>query len=325
MKSASTQFMKAMEITPSGLREATLPIPTPTEDELLIRVAYIGVNRADAMQVAGSYPAPQGASPLPGLEVSGTIAAMGNNVADWQVGEPVCALLNGGGYAEYVTVPASQCLSIPNGLSLPQAATLPEAAATSVMALLNEANLKQGERVLLHGGTSGVGIIMAQIARGLGAEVVATVGSDEKCKLLQSLGITAINHRTAPFAGQIQGGVDVIVDILGGPQLATHLKLLNKNGRLISLAMLNGSLVESVKLAPLLFNHLQIRGATLRSRTLIEKAALVAKTREIVWPMLAAGVVKPFVDRVYPLLEAEKALERMQERLHIGKILLEVP
>jgi putative PIG3 family NAD(P)H quinone oxidoreductase len=317
--------MQAMEITPSGLRETTLPIPSPAAGEVLMRVAYSGVNRADVMQLAGNYPPPVGASPLPGLEVSGTISAIGESVTGWQLGDSVCALLSGGGYAEFATAPALQCLPIPNGLSLAQAATLPEAAATSVMALLNEANLKAGERVLIHGGTSGVGILIAQIARGLGAEVIATVGSDEKCALLQSLGITAINHRTAPFAQQIVGGVDVIVDILGGPQFATHLKLLNKNGRLVSLAMLEGSLVESVKLAPMLLNHLQIRGATLRSRTPIEKTMIIQQVREIIWPMIESGGVKPFIDRTYPLKQAEKALGRMQERLHIGKILLEVP
>ena len=324
MHSPNPPSMQAMEIKASRLREVTLPAPLPAADELQIRVAYIGINRADTMQVAGNYPAPEGASPLPGLEVSGTISAVGEQVSGWRVGDTVCALLNGGGYAEYATVPAAQCLPVPANMSLAEAATLPEAAATSVMALLNEANLKAGERVLIHGGTSGVGIIMAQIARGLGAEVIAIAGTDKKCALLQSLGITAINHRTAPFAEQITGGVDVIVDILGGPSFATHLKLLRRGGRLVSLAMLEGALVESAKLTPILLNHLQIRGATLRSRTAVEKAALIAKVRETVWPMVEAGAVKPFVDRVYPLAEAEKALERMQERLHIGKILLEV-
>lgn len=322
--------MQAMEIQGGALRQVTLPDPTPQPGEVLIRVAYAGVNRADALQVAGKYPAPQGASPLPGLEVSGTIAALGRDVTGWMVGDAVIALLAGGGYAEMATAPASQLLAVPSSMGLRAAASLPEALATTAMALVEEAHLKAGERVLLHGGASGVGPVMAQAARLLGATVFATVGSQEKANLLQSLGITPIEHRIKPFADQVMEatggqGVDVIIDILGGPQFSTHLMLLRPGGRLVSLAMLEGPVVESGKISPILLKGLRVSGAMLRQRTPAQKAHLFEIIIEKLWPHVASGALKPFIDQVFPLSKAEKALARMQERLHLGKILLEVP
>ena len=322
--------MQAMEIRANTLVSTTLPVPAPAAGELLIRVAYAGVNRADILQIEGNYAPPEGASPLPGLEVSGWVAALGDGVKGFALGQQVCALLSGGGYAEYAVAPAAQTLTLPTGMDLKEAATLPEAAATSVMALANEGALKADERVLIHGASSGVGLMMAQIAKHWGAEVLGVVGSDEKVKLLNDLNIRAINHRAAPFAEQVMAathgeGVDVIIDTLGGPMLETHLRLLRKNGRLVSLAMLEGSAIPAgCKMTRLLMNHLTWRGATLRSRSHAEKATIMETVRANVWPALANGSIRPRIDSCFALADAKKALLRMQERLHMGKILLEV-
>lgn len=326
--------MHGMVIDAGRLRLATLPLPSPAAGDVLIRMAYAGVNRADLLQCEGKYEAPEGASPLPGLEISGHIAALGAGVSGFSLHQPVCALLAGGGYADYATAPATQVLPLPAGVDLAAAATLPEAAATSVMALLSEGALQTGERVLIHGGASGLGILMTQIARALGAEVFATVGSEEKAQLLQQYGITAINHRRAPFAPQLMditralpggkpAGVDLIIDTLGAPALEAHLRLLRPRGRLVTLAMLEGSaLPPEVKMTRLLMHQLRWHGATLRNRTPAEKAALMEMVATRVWPALAEGRIHPVIDRVFALAEAEKALTRMQERLHLGKILL---
>ena len=316
--------MHALEIRDGALVPCRLPVPVAAPGEQLIRVAYVGVNRADILQIAGDYAPPAGASPLPGLEVSGWLASGAN------AGDAVCALLSGGGYAEYVTAPAGQVLPLPPGIDLKQAASLPEAAATSAMALGDAGHLHPGERVLIHGGSSGVGILMVQYAKLLGAEVFATVGSAEKQSFLETFGVHALNYRTAPFADQLLAatggdGVDLIIDTLGGPQFATHLRLLRRGGRLVSLAMLEGSaLPAETKMTRILMNHLNICGATLRSRTPVEKAALMAQVQAFLWPALANGGVRPVIDSVFALADAKKALLRMQERLHMGKILLEV-
>ncbi|MFZ4541090.1 MAG: zinc-binding dehydrogenase [Rickettsiales bacterium] len=311
--------MCAMEIREGGLVASSVPLPVVKDGEVLVRVAYVGVNRADLLQVEGKYHAPVGASPLPGLEVSGWLAGSG---------QQVCALLSGGGYAEYVAVPAAQVLALPAGVSLKEAASLPEALATSVMALVNEAQLQVGERVLIHGGASGVGVMMTQVAKYLGAEVFATVGSEEKMAMLQARGITPIDHRASPFAAQVMAankdGVDIIIDTLGGPMVETHLRLLRPRGRLVTLAMLEGSEVPTFKMTRLLMNHLRWSGATLRSRSAAEKAAIITFVAEKLWPGLADVSIMPVIDSVFALLEAKKAHERMQERLHMGKILLEV-
>lgn len=324
--------MRVMEIlrdaTGGRLIPAVLPLPVLAPGEILIRVAYAGINRADILQVEGKYPPPKGASPLPGLEISGTISALGPDVIGWTVGEPVCALLSGGGYAEYVAVPAGQVLPLPGRLSLKEGACLPEAVATSVMAL-QQAALAPGERVLIHGGTSGLGLILTQIARAYGAEVFATVGSDEKVAFLKDFSVTGLNHRTAPFAEQVMQrtdneGVDVIIDTLGGPQMNTHFSLLRRGGRMVTLAVMEGHKIESASMLRMLTHHLHWSGATLRSRSTEEKAAIVEQIRKTVWPGVATGLIRPVIDAVFALPDAEKALERMQERLHLGKILLEV-
>lgn len=321
--------MRAMEITEGTLRPVFFPLPMPKADEVLIRVHYTGLNRADMMQRDGHYPPPEDASPLPGLEVSGTIAALGNGVLGWDVGEEVCALLNGGGYAEYVAVPAAQVLPIPHVLTLQEAVTLPEAAATAIMALRHEANLQAGERVLIHGGSSGVGLILGQTARAWGGEVYATAAGARKSTFIETLDLHAIDHITTNYGAKVleltdNEGVDVIIDILGGPELATHLKLLRRGGRMVCLAMLEGSVVEQAKIGGILMKNLRISGATLRTRNALQKAAIMQDVHDHLWPHLANGRIRPVIDSIFPLEEAEKAMQRMQERLHCGKILLEV-
>lgn len=327
--------MRALEIRDRALKAVQLPLPAHGSGEILIRVAYAGVNRADIMQMEGNYAPPEGASPLPGLEVSGYVAAIGEGVNGFTLGQEVCALLSGGGYAEYVVTPASLALQLPEGIDLKTAASIPEAAATSIMALVRDGRLKRGERVLIHGGSSGVGLIMGQIVRSYDAEVFATVGSAEKAAFVKALGINPLNYRERPFHEQLLAvtkneGVDLIIDTLGGPQLANHLRCLRRGGRMVTLAMLEGSEIPAgTKMTRLMMNHLQWTGATLRSRSHAEKAEYMRVVFSHVWPKLvwptpANGGIQPVIDSVFPLKDAQKAFKRMQERLHMGKILLEV-
>ncbi len=325
--------MRAITITNPG-PEGTLTLsditrPEPKAGQVLIRVAYAGVNRADSLQKRGSYAPPEGVSPLPGLEVSGTITALGEGVNQWSIGDKVCALLSGGGYADYVVAEAGLTLPIPAGLSLKEAASLPEAAATGWMALVGEGKLKAGEKVLIHGGASNIGVILVQIARALGAEVFATASTPEKCALLATLGVMPINHHTAPFDDQIRektegAGVDIILDILGAPYLMQHFKLLERGGRLVSLAFLEGNEVPHLKISSLLTRQLTWSGTMLRNRARKDKEALIAAVRAQLWPLFARGKIRPVIDSVFTLESAEKAHKRMEERLHCGKILLEV-
>ena len=321
--------MRGMEIKDKQLVAGDFPVPQLQPDEVLIQVAYAGINHADLLQRNGRYPAPEGASPLPGMEVSGWVTAWGDAVTGFDIGDEVCALLGGGGYAEYVAVPASQVLMVPDDISLEEAACLPEAAATAIMALGDEANLTVGERMLIHGGTSGLGLIVTQIAKSWGAEVFTTVGSDAKVQFLAPFGFHVLNHRTQDLVAEIgkltQGeGLDVIIDTLGAEQVQAHLGLLRRGGRMVSLAMMTGATVESLKIGRLLTHHLRWSGTTLRSRTKAQKAAIMAQVQARVWPAVAVGDIRPVVDRLFPLEDAEKALAYMQERLHLGKILLEV-
>lgn len=325
--------MRAIEILAPGengvLQLSDVPRPAITSTQLLIRVAYAGVNRADSLQKLGLYGAPDGASHLPGLEVSGTIEEVGDDVIGWSQGELVCALLNGGGYAEYVAVEATHALPLPAKLNLEEAASLPEACATAWMSLVWEGNLRAGERVLIHGGASGIGVVLVQIAKVLGAEVFATAGTEDKCAFLKKLGVTPVNYTKNNFFEEIQKitknqGVDVIIDTLGAPHMATHFKLLRKHGRLVSLAFLQGNTAENIKMGSVLMKHLRWSGATLRGQNDDAKAELMDAVRKRIWPNIAAGKIVPVIDSVYPLEEAENAHKRMEERLHCGKILLEV-
>lgn len=333
-KSAADQPpMRAIAIQDAGehgsLHPVSVPRPTIHSTQLLIKVHYAGINRADSLQKLGLYAAPEGASPLPGLEVSGEIVEVGDDVIGWSQGEYVCALLGGGGYAEYVAVEATHTLPLPAKLNLEEAASLPEACATGWMALIWEGNVRAGERVLIHGGASGIGVILVQMAKTLGAQVFATAGTDAKCALLKTLGVVPINYQSSNYLDEIQNltknqGVDVIIDTLGAPHLASHFKLLRKHGRLVSLAFLQGNTAEQVKMGAILMKHLRWSGATLRGQTDEAKAELIDAVRKRIWPFVASGKIVPVIDSVYRLEEVAEAHKRMEERLHCGKILLEV-
>lgn len=323
--------MQAMDIRDGALLSAELPVPGFGPSEILIRVAYVGVNRADILQVEGKYPAPEGASPLPGLEVSGWVAAMGDSVTHVTIGQEVCALLSGGGYAQYVVAPAAQVLPLPGAMDLKTAASLPEACATSIMALLHAGNLHSGEHVLVHGGSSGVGLLMAQIARHLGAEAFASVGGEQKAAFVKRLGVTPIDHQAAPFAKTLLAltdgqGADIIIDTLGGPALPDHLNCLRRGGRLITLGLLAGSAIPAhTHMARMVTHNLSWCGVTLRSKSLSEKAAIMSQVYAKLWPGITSKAIQPVIDLSFALKDAKKAHQRMQERLHMGKILLEVP
>lgn len=324
--------MRAVSIEQAGpdgvLRVVERPIPSIADDEVLVRVSHAGVNRADMLQKRGLYAAPEGDSPIVGLEVAGTIAALGSKVIGWSVDEPVVALTNGGGYADYVAVPAAQILALPRRLSPAQGASLPEALATCAMVLLMEAQVKRGDRVLVHGGASGIGVMLVQVARALGAELFATASTHEKHDLIRRLGATPLSYDSDNFAVSAKAamggtGPDVIIDTLGGPYVAHHVKLLNPRGRMVSIGVLEGS-AATVSAASLLMKHLRWSGATLRNRSRAEKAAIMDRVRKELWPLLASGMVEPVVDTTFALADAEKAHERMENRLNSGKIVLEV-
>jgi NADPH2:quinone reductase len=325
--------MRACTLEATDAPDYQLPLteiscPIPASGEVLIRVQYAGVNRADVLQSQGRYRAPAGSSDILGLEVSGTIAALGENVKGWTVGERVAALTNGGGYAEYVTVPESQLLCLPESLSLQDAACLPEALATAAMALMMEAKIQEGERVLLHGGASGVGMILVQVARCLGATVFATASTPEKKTVIQNLGATALDYDAAHFATSArvaigENGIDVVIDTLGGAYLEHHVRLLNPRGRLVSIAVLEGSSAH-VPMGSVLMKNLRLIGATLRARSHDQKDALMETVRETLWKWVAEGRITARIDHIFPLAEAKKAHERMENRLNCGKIVLEV-
>lgn len=322
--------MNAYRIDRSGQRPAlvmvSVPAPIMAADEILIKVAAIGLNRADLFQLQGTYPAPAGMPDTPGLEVSGHVVAIGESVSRRHIGDAVCALLAGGGYAEYVAVKASHCLPVPAGISGIDAAALPECIATVWITMVWEAQVKAGERVLVHGGASGIGTTAIQILTLLGADVIITASSDERCELCEKLGATAINYRTQDFVEVVKsiGGVDVVLDMIGGDTIAKNMRVLSTGGRMISIAFLDGNDIQ-VPAASLLMKRLTWRGSTLRSRSAIEKADLLADIEQKVWPWVTSGVFKPVIDCVYPFEQAALALEKMEKRLHLGKILLQLP
>jgi NADPH:quinone reductase len=310
------------------LKLVQIPPPIPSSGEVVIHVNYAGVNRADVLQCQGLYRAPVGTSEILGLEVSGTITALEEKVTGWAVGERVAALTNGGGYAEYVSVPQSQILRIPDALSLQDAACLPEALATAAMALVMEAKLQSGERVLLHGGASGIGMILIQVARCLGATVFATATTPEKKALIQRLGATPLSYDTEAFAASARlamggNGVDVIIDTLGGAYVEHHIRLLNPRGRMMSLAVLEGSNAV-LPMGSVLMKNLHLIGATLRARSCEDKAVLMEYVRENLWKWVANGRIITQIDHIFPFVEAKKAHVRMENRLNCGKIVLEV-
>jgi NADPH2:quinone reductase len=321
--------MRAIEISAPGgpdvLRETTRPVPLPGPGQILIAVDHAGVNRPDALQRAGAYDPPKGASDLPGLECSGTVVATGPGVSRWHAGDPVCALLPGGGYAEYVTTPADHALRIPDGLSMAQAAALPETYFTVWTNVFERGALKGGERFLIHGGTSGIGTTAIQLARTFGARVFATAGSDEKVAVCTDLGAEAVNYRDTDWVKTVraEGGANLILDMVGGDYINRNLKALADDGRLVQIAFLQGPKAE-VNFAQIMVRRLTVTGSTLRPQSDLSKARIAEALRNQVWPLLDAGTVAPVMDRVFDLADAAKAHARMEAGDHIGKIVLKV-
>lgn len=311
---------------PEVLRPAERPIPAPGPGEILIRVAWAGVNRPDALQRAGVYDPPPGASDLPGLECAGTVAAAGPGADGWSVGDRVCALLPGGGYAEYALAPAAHALRVPDGMDLKHAAALPETYFTVWSNVFMRGGLTAGERLLVHGGSSGIGTTAIQLGRVFGARVFATAGSDEKCAACRALGAErAINYREEDFVAVLReaGGADVILDMVGGDYIARNLKALADDGRLVQIAFLGGSKAE-VNFAPLMVRRLTITGSTLRPQSDLAKARIAHALAQKVWPLLDNGRLAPVMDSSFALRAASDAHERMESSRHIGKIMLEV-
>ncbi|MHA7850407.1 NAD(P)H-quinone oxidoreductase [Roseovarius sp.] len=325
-----TDMMNAVEITEPGgpdvLRLTSRPVPVPAAGDVLIKVAYAGVNRPDALQRAGLYAPPPTASDLPGLEAAGEIVAVGDGVSDWSVGDKVCALLPGGGYAEYVATPAAHCLPIPEGMGLHEAACLPETFFTVWSNVFGRGALKAGERFLVHGGSSGIGTTAIQLANAFGARVFTTAGSDEKCARCVDLGAErAINYRSEDFVDvmRAEGGADLILDMVGGDYLPRNVKCLADDGRLVQIAFLQGPKVE-LNFAQVMMRRLTITGSTLRPQSDQAKAMIAEALRAHVWPLLASGQVAPVMDSEYELANAALAHAHMEKSTHIGKIVLKV-
>ncbi len=321
--------MRAVEITAPGgpevLRLTERPVPLPLQGQVLIRVHWAGVNRPDALQRAGAYAPPPGASDLPGLECAGEIVALGPDAQGWAVGDRVCALLPGGGYADYVATSAAHCLPIPAGLSLEQAACLPETAFTVWSNVVMRGGLTAGERFLVHGGSSGIGTTAIQIATALGARVWATAGSEAKCAACAELGATPINYRRDDFVAVMQaaGGANLILDMVGGDYIARNIKALADDGRLVNIAFLQGPKAE-INFAPIMTRRLTLTGSTLRPQSDLAKARIAAELRAHVWPLIAAGRLVPVMDSAFDLADAAAAHARMEGGDHIGKIVLSV-
>jgi NADPH:quinone reductase len=314
---------------PDVLVPVERPMPAVTAGEVLIKVAAAGVNRPDVMQRQGKYPPPPGASDIPGLEIAGEIVGVASDVTSWRAGERVCALVSGGGYAEYCSAPAPQCLPIPGGLDLIQAAAIPETFFTVWTNVFERGRLVAGETILIHGGSSGIGTTAIQLARAFGARVIATAGSDEKCSACQSLGAeVAINYRSSDFVTTVRDttggrGVDVVLDMVGGEYLQRNIDCLTRDGRLVQIGLLSGA-KSQINMGPVLQRRLWITGSTLRARSIAEKAAIAGAVQQHVWPLLESGTVRVLVHATYPLQQASEAHRVMESSSHIGKLVLTV-
>ena len=323
--------MIAIEIREPGDPDVLVPVdrpmPAPAAGEVLIKVAAAGVNRPDVFQRRGRYAPPPGVSDIPGLEVSGTIEALAADVRDCRVGDTVCALLAGGGYAEYCVAPAPQCLPPPRGMDLVTAAAIPETFFTVWTNVFERGHLEAHESILIHGGSSGIGTTAIQLARAFGSRVFATAGSAAKCAACERLGADrAINYRDADFVAAIQEstagrGVDVVLDMVGGEYFARNIEVLATDGRLVEIATLHGAKAE-INIATIMQRRLTITGSTLRPRSVAEKARIAAAVRQHVWPLLESGTVTPIVHATFPLREAAEAHRVMEASQHIGKLLL---
>ena len=315
---------------PEVLVVARGPLPTPRPDEVLIRVQAAGINRPDVLQREGKYPVPPGANPVIGLECAGEVVEVGPDAGAWQVGDKVCALTNGGAYAEYCAAPGTQCLPWPKGYTAVQAAALPETFFTVWANLFGHGKLAAGETALVHGGTSGIGTTAIMLATALGAKVIATAGSDEKCAECLKLGaIAAINYRTQDFHEEVKRVtegqlVNVVLDMVGGPYMQKNLRCLTMDGRLVFIAFLGGEIAESLDLRPIMLKRLVVTGSTMRPRTTAQKSRIADALREKVWPLLDAGEFAPVIHSVMPLEEASAAHALMESSAHIGKIMLTV-
>ena len=327
---ASPMTMTAIEITEPGgpdvLKPVTRDKPVPGEGEVLIKVAAAGVNRPDVLQRMGMYPPPEGASDLPGLEVAGEITETGAGVDKARIGEKVCALMAGGGYAEYAIAEARLALPVPDGLSMVEAAGLPETFFTVWTNVFEDGALKEGERLLVHGGTSGIGMTAIGMAKARGAEIIATAGSPEKCETLREMGVhAAYNYRDDDWETLIgkDGGVDVVLDMVGGPYVIKNLNCLRPGGRHVSIAFLQGMTGE-VNIMQIMRGRLTLTGSTLRARTNEEKARIAQELQTHIWPLISAGNIRPVIDSTFPLADAARAHEKMEASVHMGKIILEV-
>jgi NADPH2:quinone reductase len=323
--------MRFIETTGAGgpevMRLTEGPAPTPGPNEVLIEVAWAGVNRPDVLQRAGGYPPPPGASPILGLEVAGKVVKA---AGPWKEGDEVCALVAGGGYAELCAAPVPQVLPVPKGMALREAAALPETFFTVWTNVFERGRLQKGETVLIHGGTSGIGTTAIQLAHAFGARVIATAGSDEKCAFCKKIGAeAAINYKTQDFVEEVRRltdkqGVNVILDMVGGPYIEKNVRCLAVEGRLVQIAFLKESKVASFDFMPMMIRRLTLTGSTLRPRTVEQKGAIATALKEKVWPLLEAGTVRPIIHKTFPLAEAAEAHRLMESSQHIGKILLQV-
>ena len=321
--------MRCVEIErpggPDVLRLVDRPDPVPGPGEILIDVQAAGVNRPDAMQRSGNYPPPKGASDIPGLEVAGRVLALGPNVSRWREGDSVMALLAGGGYASRAVAPEAQCLPVPQGLSIVEAAAVPETYFTVWTNVFDRGRLKPDETLLVHGGASGIGTTAIQLARAFGSRVFTTAGSDDRCASLERLGATAINYRTTDFVERIKiltdgRGVDVILDIVGGPYIGRNLACLARDGRLVMIGFMGGT-EAAFDARLIILKRLTITGSTLRIRSVEEKGAIARELESRVWPLLAAGQVRPVIHATFPLDRAADA-HRALDQDHVGKIVL---
>ena len=325
--------MRAVEISAPGgpdvLVPAERPVPVPKTHEILVKVAAAGVNRPDVLQRLGKYNVPADASDLPGLEIAGVVAACGASVTMWKPGDQVCALVHGGGYAEYCVTPEVQALPVPKGLTMVEAAALPETFFTVWSNVYDRAHLAPGETLLVQGGSSGIGTTAIQMAAAMGNRVFATAGSDEKCAACVKLGAEkAINYRTQDFVAEVKAatggkGVDVILDMVGGDYVPRELKCLADEGRLAFIAVLGGWKTE-LDISAVMGKRLTLTGSTLRPRTVAFKGAIAKNLREKIWPLIEAGKIKPVIYRTFPLAEAREAHRLMETSQHIGKLVLSV-
>ena len=312
---------------PEALVPATRPLPQPRNGEVLIKVAAVGVNRPDLAQRAGTYPPPAGASDLPGLEAAGTVAALGEGVTDWKVGDALCALTPGGSYAEYCTAPAAQCLPPPKGFDMLHAAALPETYFTVWHNLFERGGLKAGESALIHGGASGIGTTAIQLAKAFGARVFTTVRTSQKAEAVTRLGADhAVIYKDNDWAAEVKnlsGGVDVVLDMVAGDYLPKNLQLLKQDGRCVVIA-LQGGAIATISAGIMMVNRLTLTGSTLRPQSIANKGRMAEGLKDKVWPLLEAGTIRPIIYKTFPLKDAASAHAELERADHVGKVMLTV-